>query len=105
MASIWNIHYHPTVVKAILFLFPVFYVSVFPLCMCLHKDKQTDVDIKLLIFNTYPIHNYHGNNACYVWEVITFIERVYPAKINNITKKITNKLANDVGCVNPSVKR
>jgi predicted permease len=57
MASIWNIHYHPTVVKAILFLFPVFYVLVLPLFLYLNKEKQPDANIKLLIFSP-PIYSY-----------------------------------------------
>jgi len=57
MASIWNIHNHPTVVKAILFLFPMFYVSFFPLLLCLNKDKHPNAKVKLLIF-TPPTYSY-----------------------------------------------
>lgn len=79
MASIWNIHYHPTVVKAILFLFPVFYVLVLPLFLYLNKEKQPDANIKLLIFSP-PHLLIHLKNSSYVWEVITFIERGFPRK-------------------------
>ncbi len=79
MASIWNIQNHPTVVKAILFLFPVFYVSVFPLFLCLNKDKQPNENVKSLIF-TPPYLLIHLKNSSYVWEVITFIERGFPRR-------------------------
>ena len=77
MASIWNIHNHPTVVKAILFLFSVFYVSVLPFPLCLNKEKQPKANIKPLIF-TPPHLLIHLKNSSYVWEVITFIERGSP---------------------------
>ncbi len=79
MASIWNIHNHPTVVKAILFLFPMFYVSFFPLLLCLNKDKHPNAKVKLLIF-TPPHLLVHPKNSSYVWEVITFIERGFPRR-------------------------
>ncbi len=79
MTSIWNIHYHSTVVKAILFLFPVFYVSFSLLSLYLNKEKQPNTNIKLLII-TPPHLLMHLKNSSYVWEVITFIERGFPRR-------------------------
>jgi len=85
MTSIWNIHNHPTVVKTILFLFPVFYLSILSFFLYLNKDKQLNVNVKPLIY-TPPRLLIHPKNSSYVWEVITFIERGFPRR-KNITKR------------------
>lgn len=76
------------------------YVLTFQVCKRFSGNIQSENKYIQFIFSLLlNTSGYFYKLACYVWEVITLIERGFPLRTKTTKKKPLNKLANTVGYV------